>query len=270
MATVAVEQGVSLYYEDYGSGRPIVFIHGGGMSHEMWEQQVYALTDEFRTVAYDQRAHGQSDKPGHGHHFERLADDLEVLLDHCGISDFHLVCHGIGAYVGLTFSLRHPDRVRGLALLGSGSRFLGREGERGGFDKERWQAYAQGMARNKIEATARLVNDKGFYYRDPGAATRQAVIDTMLQWPLYATKMLSQAMQDTDLGSRIDRLRVPVLVLHGVHDLKQPFSGAQQLADALPDARLVAFDESAHNPQLEELEKFNQVLRQFIHETSAD
>jgi non-heme chloroperoxidase len=268
MGLVAVENGVNLYYEDYGSGEPIVFIHGGGTSHEMWEQQVYALTDEFRTVVYDQRAHGQSDKPGHGYTFERLADDLEALLQHCEISRCLLVCHGIGVYVGLTLALKLPDRVRGLALAGGGARFLGTEGERGGFSPERWQAYIQGMARNKVEATAKLVND-GFYYRDPGAATRQAVIDTMLQWPLYATKMLGQALQNTDLGSRVSGLRVPTLILHGVHDQKQPFKDAQLLAERLPNSRLIPFEESAHNPQLEELEKFNQVITDFMRATSA-
>lgn len=268
MASVIVEEGVSLYYEDYSSGEPIVFIHGGGTSHEMWEQQVFALTDEFRTIVYDQRAHGQSDKPGHGYTFERLADDLETLLQQCQVERFHLVCHGVGVYVGLTLALRHPNRVRGLVLAGGGARFLETTGERGGFSPERWQAYAQGMARNKVEATAKLVND-GFYYRDPGSATRQAVIDTMLQWPLYATKMLGQALQSTDLGSRVSGLSVPILVLHGVHDKKQPFEDAKRLAEQLPNASLVAFEESAHNPQLEELEKFNQVLTDFIHKTSV-
>ncbi|ROT44796.1 alpha/beta fold hydrolase [Pusillimonas sp. NJUB218] len=266
MAWASVEPGVNLYYEDYGQGEPIVFIHGGGTSHEMWEQQVYKLTDTFRTVVYDQRAHGQSDKPGHGYTFDGLADDLEALLQQCKVSRFHLVCHGVGVYVGLTMALRHPDRVRGLALAGGGARFLETEGERGGFSPERWQAYAQGMARNKVEATAKLVND-GFYYRDPGAATRQAVIDTMLQWPIYATKMLGQALQNTDLGSRVSALKVPTLILHGVHDKKQPFDDAKKLAERLPNARLVAFEESAHNPQLEELEKFNQVLVDFFHDT---
>jgi pimeloyl-ACP methyl ester carboxylesterase len=90
----------------------------------------------------------------------------------------------------------------------------------------------------------------------------------MLQWPLYATKMLGQALQNTDLGNRVSGLRVPILILHGVHDKKQPFEDAQRLAERLPNARLVAFEESAHNPQLEELEKFNQVVTDFIHGTS--
>lgn len=62
MAWASVEPGVNLYYEDYGQGEPIVFIHGGGTSHEMWEQQVYQFTDTFRTVVYDQRAPGRLDQ----------------------------------------------------------------------------------------------------------------------------------------------------------------------------------------------------------------
>lgn len=268
MGMISVEQDVALYYEDYGNGEPIVFIHGGGTNHDMWEQQVYALTDEFRTIVYDQRAHGQSDKPAHGYTFERLAADLLAVLDHCKLTHPLLVGHGIGVYVALTLALSHPERVRGLALVGAGARFLGAPGERGGFSPERWQAYISGMARNKVEATAKLVNE-GFYYRDPGAATRQAVIDTMLQWPLYATKMLGHALQNTDLGDHVSKLSVPALILHGIHDQKQPFQDAQRLTLRLPNSRLIPFEQSAHNPQLEELEKFNQAIVDFMHETRS-
>jgi non-heme chloroperoxidase len=268
MSFAEVEKGVSLYYEDYGAGQPLVFVHGGGMSHEMWEQQVYALTEENRTIAYDLRGHGQSDKPPAGHTFDRLVLDLDALLRQRGVERLHLVCHGIGGYVGLLFALAHPGRVRGLALVSSGARFVGADAERGGFSTELWSTYTSGMARNKIEATAHLVNTT-FFHRDPGAATRQAVIDIMLQWPLYAMKMLGRDLEKVDLESRLSGVRVPALVLHGVHDRKQRYSGAAHLASQLSGARLVAFEDSAHNPQLEEVEKFNRVLAEFVRETAG-
>ena len=262
MAYCEVEKGVSLYYEDYGTGKPFVFVHGGGMSHEMWEQQVYELADHFRVVAFDMRGHGASDKPGYGHTFDRLVQDLEALVNHLRLEDLNLVCHGIGGYVGILYALKHQRSVARLVLVSSGARFVGDDAERGGFSTELWDTYLRGMAKNKIEATAQLV-ERTFFHRDPGAATRQAVIDIMLQWPVYAMKMLGRDLQKMDLEARLDDLTTPTLVLHGRHDAKQRFSGAAHLSGKIKGARLVAFEDSAHNPQLEEVEKFNRVLMEF-------
>ncbi len=262
MAHCEVEPGVRLYYEDFGSGRPILFIHGGGMSHEMWEQQVYELADEFRVVSLDLRGHGESDKPPHGHTFERLMQDVEVLSAQLGLRGITVVSHGIGGYVGILYTLRRPDLVSKLVLVSSGARFIGSDEEPGGFSADLWETYTSGMARNKIEATAQLV-DRTFFHRDPGAATRQAVVNVMLQWPLYAMKMLGADLVKVNLEDQLGEIRVPTLVLHGRHDKKQRFAGAAYLAGRIPDARLVEFEESAHNPQLEEIRKFNNVLREF-------
>lgn len=268
MGNYMTGKDITLYYEDYGSGEPIVFVHGGGMSHEMWEQQVYALTDEFRTIAYDQRGHGQSGKPGGGYTFKQQTDDLEALLAHCDVSRFHLVTHGLGSYIGLMLAHRHPDRVRGLILVSAAACFIRPRGERGGFSKEGWSSYINGMAQNKIEATAKLVNER-FFHRDPGAATRQAVLDIMLQWPLYALKALTADMEAVDLQDVAADLKLPICLIHGRHDIKQPLDDVQKLASKLGNASLNVFEESAHNPQIEELNKFNQTLFDFIH-TTAD
>jgi pimeloyl-ACP methyl ester carboxylesterase len=267
MGNHVTHEGVTFYYEDFGSGEPIVFVHGGGMSHEMWEQQVFALTDNFRTITYDQRGHGQSDKPRDGYTFSQETDDLEAVLKHCNVSRFHLVTHGLGSYVGLMFAHRHPDRVRGLMLVSGAACFFRPSGERGGFSTEGWAAYMNGMAQNKIEATAKLVNGR-FFYRDPGVATRQAVLDTMLQWPLYSLKALAKDMESVDMQPMLSGLNLPICLVHGTHDTKQKFSDIEELVSRLPSATLKVFEESAHNPQLEELGKFNQELLDFVRATS--
>lgn len=265
MAHCEVEQGVRLYYEEFGRGRPILFVHGGGMSHEMWEQQVYDLADDFRTVAVDLRGHGESDKPPHGHTFERFVQDLEALIAHLALPETLVVCHGIGGYAGVLLALKRPERVAGLVLVSTGARFVGADAERGGFSNELWQSYLSGMATNKIAATTELV-ERTFFHRDPGPATRQAVINIMLQWPVYATKLLGRDLAGIDLEARLGELRVPTRVFHGVHDAKQRFSGAAHLCAKIPGARMLRFEQSAHNPQLEEVEKFNRALREFAAE----
>lgn len=260
-----VESGVRLYYETYGSGQPVIFVHGGGMSHEGWEQQVYELADHFQTVAYDLRGHGESDKPPHGHTFDRFVQDLEALVGHLGLDRVSLVCHAVGGYVGMLYALRNPERLEKLVLVNSGARFLGADAERGGFSPEFWNELITSMARSKSEATARLVN-RMFFYKDPGQATRTWITGLMLQWPLYATKLIGRDARTIDFRDRLHEIEVPVLIVHGRHDAKQRYSGAQHLCDGLPSARLVTFENSAHMPMLEEVERFNGLLMGFLRE----
>ena len=119
-----VEKGVRLYYETFGSGEPLVFVHGGGISHEFWEQQTYAFADSHQVLAYDLRGHGESDKPPHGHEFNRFVLDLEALIKHLELGKVTLVCYAIGGYVGMLYALRNPNLLSKLVLVSSSARFL--------------------------------------------------------------------------------------------------------------------------------------------------
>jgi len=263
---VEVEPGVRLYYEEWGAGHPVVFVHGGAMSHEVWEQQVYALADRYRTVTYDLRGHGQSDKPPTGHTIARFVDDLAVLVEALGLRGCTLVCHGIGGYVGVRFAVQAPARLARLVLVSTGTRLVG-ETDEVGFAPALWADYVQGMAVNKAEASARLLET--FFHRDPGEATRQALLAIMLQWPAYAMRLLARDLETVDLDEILPAVAVPTLVIHGVHDRKQRYGGALALARRIPGARLVPFHDSGHNPQVEEAARFTRVLVEFMEETTA-
>jgi pimeloyl-ACP methyl ester carboxylesterase len=262
-----VETDVRLYYETFGSGEPLVFVHGGGMSHEFWEQQTYTFADRYRVIAYDLRGHGESDKPPHGHQFQRFVQDLEALLKHLGVGRVTLICHAVGGYVGMLYALRNPQLLSRLVLVSSSARFLGADAERGGFSNEFWDDYRGGLAHDKIGATAKLI-ERMFYFRDPGPEVRQSVLNIMMQWPLYALKLMGQDAETINFEDRLHEIKTPTLVIHGRHDRKQRFSGADFLSSKLPNGRLCVFEESAHVPPLEEVERFNQVLQDFLCERS--
>lgn len=258
-----VDKGVRLYYETFGSGNPVVFVHGGGMSHEFWEQQVFALADTHQTVAYDLRGHGESDKPPDGHTFDQFTRDLEDLVKHLELKRISLVCHAVGGYVGMQYALRNPDKVDKLVLVSSSARFLGADEERGGFSNDFWKNLRNDLRIDKIGANARLV-DTMFYHKDPGPAVRQAILQIALQWPLYAIKLVGRDAEKVNFEGKLKDIKAPTLVVHGKHDRKQRYSGAKFLADGIPNSTLVTFEESAHLPPLEEVERFNEVLAGFL------
>jgi len=259
-----VEKDVRIYYETFGSGAPIVFVHGGGVSHEFWEQQVFHFADTHQTVAIDLRGHGESDKPPSGHTFDRFTLDLEAVVKHLKLKKkIALVCHAVGGYVGMKYALRNPKRVSHLVLVSSSARFLGADAERGGFSNQFWKDLREGLAKDKIKASYKLA-DEMFWHKDPGAETKQAMLNIMLQWPLYALKQMGRDAESINFEKVLHKIKVPALVIHGKHDRKQRFSGAKFLADGLGNGKLVVFENSMHLPPVEEVERFNQVLGDFL------
>lgn len=260
-----VEKDVRIYYETYGSGEPVVFVHGGGMSHEFWEQQMYAMADSHRIVALDLRGHGESDKPPDGHNFVRFTLDLEALVAHLKLRQIALVCHAVGGYVGMNYTLRNPDNVAKLVLVSTGARFVGGDEERGGFSTEFWAKLRNRSAESKIEANAELI-DQMFFHKRPSDATRHALLMITQQWPLCAMQQMGRDAETINFEDRLHEIRVPVLVAHGRHDRKQRYSGGVYLAGRLPNGRLATFEESAHLVPLEEVQRFNEVLLEFLAE----
>ena len=115
MPYAQVDDCVRLYYEDFGDGPPIVFVHSGAATHDLWEHQVYHLSDRFRTVTYDHRGVGMSDKPRNGYTVDRLAYSLSppvvaAVIDfegggrfQCELTDVDPRAVKIGDRVEMTF-----------------------------------------------------------------------------------------------------------------------------------------------------------------------
>ena len=115
---VKTNDGVRLYYEETGSGKPMVLIHGGGMSLVWWQRQIPVLSQMFRVIAFDTRGNGRSDKPAWGHRTARYAKDVYDAIEALGLFDVTLVGWSIGARTILSYlELFGGHRLRGVVLV---------------------------------------------------------------------------------------------------------------------------------------------------------
>ena len=113
---IEAADGVRLYVEDFGAGVPLVMVCGGNSTHKNWESQVAALAGEFRTITFDWRGTGLSDKPRTGYTGKAAAADVEALVDRLDLAPAILVGHGLGAHLALLVAYNSPRKVRGLFL----------------------------------------------------------------------------------------------------------------------------------------------------------
>src|SRR6266853_6239248 len=117
MPTIKVN-GVNLFYKESGSGpETIVFSHGLLMDHTMLEPQRAAFEKQYRVIAYDHRAQGQSQDPGRGYDMSSLADDAAMLIRGLNAVPCHFAGLSMGGFVGMRLASHHPDLIRTLTLI---------------------------------------------------------------------------------------------------------------------------------------------------------
>jgi non-heme chloroperoxidase len=263
MPYLEVQDRVALYYEDFGAGRPIVFVHGGAATHDLWDHQVYHLSDRFRTIVYDHRGVGSSDKPRSGYTVQQLAEDLRALVVRLGLESATLVSHGLGGHVLLRCVSTYPDVAHRIALVSAAPWYLGEKDGEGGFSDSFFRGLNAALARNNPEGNWDLF-ERYLFHRDPGEPMKIACLQMALAWPLYGWKELARDLPLTDHRDVLPKIDQPTLVLHGRHDRKNRYDGARYLARHIPNAQLVTFEQSAHSPFFEEMEEFNEALTAFV------
>jgi pimeloyl-ACP methyl ester carboxylesterase len=118
---VETDDGASLFYLDWGTGKPVLFTHAWALNADIWEYQLTELVDQgLRCIAYDRRGHGRSSDPGCGYDYDRLADDLAAVIDRLDLHDVTLVGFSMGNGEAVRYLSRHgSSRVARLVMVSS-------------------------------------------------------------------------------------------------------------------------------------------------------
>ena len=253
--------GQNIYFEDSGGEGPaLVFSHGLLMDSSMFEPQVAALKSRYRCIAWDERGHGQTaTATGVCAPFSYYdsADDLAALLAQLGIQQAVLIGMSQGGYLSLRCALTHPDIVRALVLINTQA--LPEDPAK----MPGYQAMLQDWAVNGLsEQAAATIETIILGEQWPGAAVWRE------KWKSTAPADLLQSFQTLgardDISGQIGRIAVPALVIHGDSDRAIEFPRAQAMADALPNARMVAVAGAGHASNLTHPHAVNPAIESFL------
>ena len=262
---------IDLYYEDHGTGQPVVLIHGYPLNGHSWERQEQALLEAgYRVIAYDRRGWGQSDKPTVGHDYDTFASDLNALLEHLDLNDVVLVGFSMGTgevtrYLGNYGS----GRVSKAALLGAIPPFLLKTGSNPeGVDKDVFDGIKAAIAKDRYAYFKDFLDN--FYNVDVLGGKR--ISDQAWQGSFNVACMgsaySSYACVDTwltDFREDLPKIDVPTLVIHGKADRILPYSAtAARLPDLIKDVKLVAIEDGPHNIAWTHPEVVNPALLAFL------
>jgi pimeloyl-ACP methyl ester carboxylesterase len=259
---VEVENG-RLFYTVEGSGLPVVLIHGGFLDHRMWDSQVPMLSNRYRAVRYDVRAHGRSSSEVMPYSDTR---DLAALLDHLEIQRATIVGLSMGGMIAVNFALEYPDRVVSLVLVGPG--LTGFD-----FDSAELNRYL-GQLTDAVERQDYPGVDEIFTrywfdgpYRQPGetdGVARAKVLD-MLAGSRRRWEMIRLAEVPAPPAiERLPSIRARTLLVLGTLDMPDIVEIVNLLADELPNARRVDIPRAAHMVNMEAPDRFNELLLEFL------
>ena len=263
---------VELYYEDYGSGSPVVLIHGWPLSSRSWENQVPALVEAgHRVITYDRRGFGKSSQPWTGYDYDTFAADLEALLTHLDLSDVTLVGFSMGGgevarYIGRYGTARVSKAV--LASAVPPFLYQSKDNPDGGLDDatiEQFEggvrgdriAFLDGFTTNFFTAGDRddLVSEPNrVYHRDIAAfASPKGTLDCIA------------AFGRTDFRGDLAEFDVPTLIIHGDSDGIVPFEvSGKRSHEAISDSSLELIEGGPHGINATHVEQFNRALIDFL------
>lgn len=264
--------GLTLHYTDTGGdGRTVVLIHGWPLSGKSWASQEGALVDAgYRAIAYDRRGFGHSDKPDGGYDYDTLAADLAGLLEGLDLRDVTLVGFSMGGGEVVRYLAQHgSDRVRSAVLAGAVPPYLLKTADNpsGGLEEDAVQEMEDGVRSNRAEFLDGFTTD--FFSADGELQVseerrRQALA---LQQDAADAALVGciDAFGRTDFRADLERIDVPVLVIHGDSDAIVPFEvSGERTAAALDDSTVVVVEGGPHGFNVSHVDEFNRALLEFL------
>lgn len=232
---------IALEVETLGTGKPIVLLHGLGLTHGIWQNIAGLYKEQVQFILPDLRGHGGSELGAADGTIEQYADDILELMDELGLEKVLLGGHSMGGYVALALAEKHPERVAGLVMIATnaGEDSPDRKAQR---LQEVENIRAVGTAEFADALSLRL-SDRSFVQ----AVSRDIIAKTDPEGLINAIIAISR---------RPDRLHVlagfsgPLLVAAGAEDLIVPQAAARLMAHSNPHAKFVIIPEVGHMPML--------------------
>ncbi len=262
----AASQGARIFWEEEGSGEPVLLIMGLGYPAAMWYRILPYLTDRYRTIRFDNRGVGSTGVPPGPYSVEQMADDAAAVLDGAGEGAAHVVGASLGGVIAQELALRHPDRVHSLVLACThcaGPEAVPPSPEALAMLTDRSSMTPADAAEAALPfvyapATPRLRIDE-----DVAVRMRQPTE------PRGYANQLEAAVAFGGTWSRLPSIAAPTLIVHGVTDRLIPPANGGILAERIPGSRLEMLEGASHVLLTDQTERTGRGLRDFLDAVSS-
>ena len=254
MHTVTTSDNTKLYVKDWGSGRPVILLHGWPLSSDSWDDQAMAIAGAgYRVIAYDRRGFGRSSQPWSGYDYNTLADDLAAVIEQTGAQDAVLIGFSMGGGEVARYMSRYAGKstVKAAALVSSVVPYMLKTSDNAeGTDPAVFATMAEAIKEDRAKFFASFFKD----FFGVGMMSHP-VSDELLEWArsvsmqasLKATLECAKSFATTDFRGDLAAFNVPTLIIHGTGDKTVPIDAAgRAAAKGIAQATLLEYDGAPH------------------------
>ena len=271
MAYVTTQDGTEIFYRDFGTGKPVILIHGWPLNGDSWDKQTNFLAEQgLRVISYDRRGSGRSGQSSAGYDYDTLAGDLHTLIEKLALTDATLVGFSMGGGEVVRYLSRYgTTRVTKAVLVSAVTPYLLKGDDNpDGVDSKVFE-----------EIEAQLRKDRFTFLKEFGpkfygrSVVHHTVSEPELEWTqsmastasLRSTLATAHSWSGTDFREEMKRITIPVLVIHGTSDHTVPIDASgRRSAKLLPNATLSEYEGEPHGLFLTAADKLNEELLHFI------
>ncbi len=272
MSTITTKDGTSIYYKDWGTGRPVVFSHGWPLCSDSWEAQMLFLASRgYRCIAHDRRGHGRSSQPWDGNDMDTYADDLSELIEALDLKRAALIGFSAGGGEVARYVGRHgTERVAKAALIAAvPPLMLKTAANPGGLPLEVFDGIRAGSIADRSQLYRELASGPFFGANRPGAKVSQGMIDSFWLQGMQAghknTLDCIKAFSETDFTEDLRMFDFPTLILHGDDDQIVPIGvAALHSSKLVKNATLEIYPGAPHGLPQTHKERLNADLLAFL------
>ena len=262
---------IDLYYEDYGTGQPVVLIHGWPLSSRSWEKQVPALLNAgYRVIAYDRRGFGQSSRPASGYDYDTLADDLHAVMSKLDLRSAALVGFSMGGGEVARYLGRYgTERVKQAVFIAAVTPFLLKTADNpAGLDGNIFEGIRQAISADRLSFLTSFLSNFYNLHVFGGKKVSEEVV--RLSWNIAAGASPVGTIECvnawlTDFRDDLIRIGLPTLVIHGDNDRILPFAATgSRTHEAVEGSRLMVVAGAPHGLNWTHAEDVNRELLAFL------
>ncbi len=255
-----------IFYNDQGSGKPLLLVHGFPLSHKIWEPQInYFLKNGFRVIAPDLRGFGNSTAPSELWGMNDFTDDIILLLDYLRIEQCAVGGMSMGGYILFNLLERYPNRVSNAIFIATKS----------SADDEATKEKRNKLISSAKENGIKSVTDafKSILFAEHIYSENISLVDEV-EKIMMGTSVdgiiggLTAIRDRKDYVEKLNDVNIPALVLHGDSDRAVHQDNAVVTANGLPNAKLKIVKEAGHMVNMEAAEEVNEVILQFLTEVT--
>lgn len=264
---------IDVFYQDLGTGRPVVLIHGWPLSSQLWDYQLAELPKHnLRVIAYDRRGFGKSSQPWDGYNYDTFADDLKAVLDTLDLQNVTLVGMSMGGGEVARYMSRHGGaRVSKVVFLSAITPYLLKTDDNpDGVDGDVFDDMKEKLTKDRadfLQTFGKQFYGMGFLDKPVSQAQLDGDFARAYMASQKATVDCVTAFAETDFRDDLAQIHVPTLIIHGDADKVVPIeASAERTAAALPNAEYIVYEGAPHGLVVSEKDRVIEDLLSFIQE----